>query len=282
MHRTPHEGLEPRAVRQIRRPRRHVLRDECVHPRFALRRPLKRPDRRRDAPEARRAGRRRPRRVRVLTARQLQQRHPERPHVARRPVRVPAQALRRHVRKRAGLVVHARADVGGRVEHRRDAEVGDLHAPVVVEEQIARLDVAVHHAQFFMEEAQALKRVAGDITEHILITKARSCIGGGRPWQQLHENACCAGRAATSDTVYAHDSCAARAGVLPLALRKLHFSVSAVRLLLGVFADRLDRDIRGHRGCVFINRAIQELRLLKGAVWERERGRWSRRKASRC
>jgi hypothetical protein len=49
----------------------------------------------------------------------------------------------------------------GGAGHARDAEVGQLDAPAVVEHHVGRLDVAVHHA-LLVREGQRVEQFAHD------------------------------------------------------------------------------------------------------------------------
>ena len=81
---------------------------------------------------------------RVRTRHRLVQHHADRPDVGRRRRHRAGADLRCHVGERAEQPV---VDRGVRPDEHRDAEVGELHRPVAAEQDVRRLDVAVHDAR---------------------------------------------------------------------------------------------------------------------------------------
>ncbi len=112
---------------------------------------------------------------------QLVQHHPERVHVGALVHRLAARLLGRHERRRAPAARGVAAEEVGQ------AEVEDLHAPVLAQEGVRRLEVAVEDAV-----RVGVGEAAGDVLGHAepLVERQRSALdppGQGLPAQELQD-----------------------------------------------------------------------------------------------
>ena len=122
------------------------------------------------------------------TGQHVEEQHAERIQVGLLVERIALDLLRAHVGRRAHAHDEGRVGVELLVDVEREAEVGDLHVVLLVDQDVRRLDVAVHDAlavgvverhaalendpdravdrQQVLEAAVALERAAGEVLHH--------------------------------------------------------------------------------------------------------------------
>mmetsp|Transcript_22629 Transcript_22629/g.70173 ORF Transcript_22629/g.70173 Transcript_22629/m.70173 type:complete len:243 (-) Transcript_22629:252-980(-) len=116
--------------------------------------------------------------------RELRDRDPHAPHVARRPVRLPTQPLWRHLQNRALLVRRCEIVAVGRKDS-STAEVDQLDRALAACQDVLRLNVAVQRADVGVQRLHPQQQLASDVRETCFVRDRG--VAAERPGvQQLH------------------------------------------------------------------------------------------------
>mmetsp|Transcript_34420 Transcript_34420/g.90524 ORF Transcript_34420/g.90524 Transcript_34420/m.90524 type:complete len:319 (+) Transcript_34420:480-1436(+) len=115
--------------------------------------------------------------VRVASTAHLESNQSHAPHVRCERVRLASYSLRAHVGKSAAVRLRLRVCV---VERLRDAEVRQLDEPLGIEEDVGRLQVAVHGVPLLVKVRQPLQHLEQHVRRHRLQEALCGRARGGR------------------------------------------------------------------------------------------------------